>query len=286
MVYVNGERAGKVIIQLAPTGMVPTKKDNPHIPVTPEEIARDTQKAYKLGASVVHVHARDEKGRPTYRKEVYADIISRIRDRCPGIIVCASTSGRNDPDIRHRAEVLELGPEMASLTVGTVNFQENPSINPQEAVQALAKAMYDRGIKPEIEVFEPGFINTAKYLAKKGRIKEPLHFNILAGSLGSVPADMRDIVYMVDSLPQGSTWSATGIGRFRLQGIAAALLMGGHVRVGLEDSVYYDHDEKSLATNPGLVRKVAAMAGSLGREIATPAEARHILGLSEARRGL
>jgi 3-keto-5-aminohexanoate cleavage enzyme len=279
MVYVNGEHAGKMIIQLAPTGMVPTKKDNPYTPITPEEIARDTYEAYKLGASVVHVHARDEEGKPTHRKDVYADIFSRIRDKCPDIIICASTSGRTDPNTDHRTEVLELKPDMASLTMGSVNFLKNQSMNSMETIITLAEAMSERGVKPELEVFEPGFINNARYLVKKGHLSMHLHFNLLLGSLGNIPADIRDLVYMVDSLPEGCTWSAAGIGRFQTQIAATAILMGGHVRIGLEDSLFYDQGRSELATNENLIKRVVDIANSLGREIATPKEARKILGL-------
>jgi 3-keto-5-aminohexanoate cleavage enzyme len=258
---------------------VPTKNDTPYVPITPEEIAKDAHEAYMLGASVIHVHARGEDGSPTYKKEVYEDIFSMIREKCPDIIICASTSGRADPDIGHRMEVLELDPEMASLTVGSVNFVKNPSFNSLETLQVLSHAMNERGIKPEVEAFEPGFINNAKYLVKKGCLKTPLHFNLLLGSLGSIPADIRDLVYMIESLPDGCTWSAAGIGRFQTQVVAAAILMGGNVRIGIEDSIYYDYEKKRLATNKELVERVVRIARELGREIASPGEARRILGL-------
>jgi uncharacterized protein (DUF849 family) len=278
-VYVDGQPSGKLIIQLAPTGMVPTHKDSPHVPLTPVEIAEDTYRSYKLGVSSVHVHARDEAGNPTYKKEVYGEIFSAIRKKCPDIIICASTSGRSDRSLEHRAEVLELRPDMASLMMGTVNFIKNPSMNSQEDIIALAKTMEEHGVKPELEAFEPGFVNVAKYLSKKSHLREPLHFNLLMGSLGSVPAEARDLVYMVGSLPAGSTWGAGGIGRYQLQVNVASILMGGHVRVGLEDSLYYSYPEKKLATNEMLVERVVRIANELGREIATPAEARAILGL-------
>jgi len=277
--YVKGEPAAKLIIKLAPTGMIPTKDDTPHVPVTPEEIARDTYQAYILGASVVHVHARDQQGKPTYRREVFEEIFSRIREKCPDIIICATTSGRVHPQVEHRGEVLDLKPDMASLTVGSLNFPKYASVNPPETIRTLATLMNERGILPELEIFESGFINTAKYLARKGYLKEPLHFSLLLGSLGSIPADTRDLVYLVESLPPGSTWSATGIGRFQTQINAGAMLMGGHVRVGIEDSIYYNYPEKQLATNVDLVDRIVRIAKLLGRDIATPGEAREILGL-------
>lgn len=273
------EPVGKLIIKLAPTGMIPTKRDTPYVPVTTEEIVRDTHKAYRLGASVVHVHARDEQGRPTHRREYFEKIFREIKKKCSDIIICATTSGRVTPQVEHRSEVLDLEPEMASLTVGSLNFPRYPSVNSLETIEALATLMRDRGILPELEIFESGFINTAKYLVRKGCLNQPLHFNLLLGSLGSIPADIRDLVYLVESLPSGSTWSATGIGRFQTQINVAAILMGGHVRVGIEDSIYYNYPKKELGTNAQLVKRIVRIAKELGREIATPDEAREVLGL-------
>jgi len=277
--YVNGERAGKLIIQLAPTGMIPTKQTNPHVPITPDEIARDTCEAYRLGASMVHVHARDEQGVPTYRKEVFAEIFSKIHERCPDIIICATTSGRFHTDMELRSQVLDLRPEMATLSVAMVNFFDHPSINTPETVEYLARRMNDLGIKPELEIFEAGSINTARYLLKKGILKHPLHFNLLLGSLGSIPADIRDLVYLVGSIPSGNTWSGAGIGRFQTQINAAAILMGGHVRTGIEDTLYMDDAQTAFATNKALVERIVRIAGEFNREIATPDEARRILGI-------
>jgi 3-keto-5-aminohexanoate cleavage enzyme len=273
------ELADKLIIKLAPTGMIPTKNDTPYVPVTPNEIVRDVYKAYKLGVSVVHVHARDEQGKPTHKKEYFKEIFLRIKKKCPDIIICATTSGRVTPQVEHRSEVLDLNPEMASLTVGSMNFPQYPSVNSPETIRSLAKLMRDKGISPELEIFEAGFINTAKYLKMKGYLESPLHFNLLLGSLGSIPANIRDLVYLVESLPSGSTWSATGIGRFQTQINVAAMLMGGHVRVGIEDSIFYNYPKRELATNERLVKRIVGIAKEIGREIATPDEAREILGV-------
>lgn len=278
--YAKGEEVGKLIIKLAPTGMIPTKGETPHVPITAREISEDTFKAYKLGASVVHVHARDDDGRPTYKKEIFSEIFRRIKEKCPDIIICATTSGRVHPQVEHRTEVLDLIPEMASLTLGSFNFPKYPSVNSLETIKLLSTLMKDRCILPEIEIFEAGFINTSMYLARNGYFKTPLHYNLLLGSLGSIPADIRDLVYLVDSLPIGSTWSATGIGRFQTQINIAAILMGGHVRVGIEDSIYYNYPKKELSTNEKLVKRIVRIADEVGREIASPDEARAILGLN------
>lgn len=272
--------AEKLIIKLAPTGMIPTKEDTPNVPITPEEIIKDTHEAYKLGASVVHIHARDEQGRPTHESRYFKEIFQGIKEKCPDIIICATTSGRVTPQVEHRSEVLDLYPEMASLTMGSMNFLKHPSVNSFKTIIKLAKIMMDRGICPELEIFEPGFINTAKYLVNKGYLKPPLHFNLLLGSLGSISAGIRDLVFLVDSLPSGSTWSATGIGRFQTQINVAAILMGGHVRVGIEDSIFYSYPKKELATNINLVKRIVTLAKVMDRDIATPTEARKILGLT------
>jgi 3-keto-5-aminohexanoate cleavage enzyme len=279
--YVNGTLVDKLIIKLAPTGMIPMKEDTPYVPLTPQEIAEDTLKAYNLGVSVVHVHARDEGGNPTHKREYFEEIISRIKDECPDIIICATTSGRVTPQVEHRTEVLDLDVEMASLTMGSLNFPKYPSVNSLETIKRLALYMKSKGTLPELEIFEPGFINTAKYLERHSFFNKPMHFNFLLGSLGSIPADMKDLVYLVESLPRGSTWSATGIGRYQTQINVAAILMGGHVRVGIEDSIYYDYPKKTLATNESLVKRIAMIAKELGREIASPDEARRIIGLKE-----
>jgi 3-keto-5-aminohexanoate cleavage enzyme len=277
--------ADKLIITLAPTGMIPTKNETPYVPLTPEEIVNDTCEAYKLGASVVHVHARDRQGRPTHEKGIFKEIFEGIRKKCPDIIICASTSGRINPQVEHRAEVLELSPEMASLTVGSLNFPQAASVNPLQTIRTLATKIKERGIIPELEIFEAGFINTAKYLAKKGILEKPLHFCLLLGSLGSIPAKISDLAYLVGSLPPGSIWSATGIGRFQIQINTAAILMGGHVRVGIEDSIFYNYPTKELATNKKLVERIVRISRDLHRDIATPAEAREILGLRRETKG-
>jgi 3-keto-5-aminohexanoate cleavage enzyme len=272
------EQVGKMIITLAPTGMIPTKKDTPYVPVTPEEIANETYQAYKLGVSIVHVHARDENGNPTYKKEFYEKIFTEIKRKCPDIIICASTSGRIFPQVEHRAEVLDLYPDMASLTMGSMNFPQYPSVNSLDTIKKLSKIMMERNILPELEIFEPGFINTSKYLFKKGYLKQ-LQFCLLLGSLGSIPANISDLSYLVQSLPSGSNWSATGIGRFQTQINVAAMLMGGHIRVGIEDSIYYNYPKEELATNVKLVERILRLSKDLNREIATPKETREILRL-------
>ncbi len=292
----------KVVINCALTGMVPTKTDTPHVPTTPEEIAREAQECIEAGASMLHVHARDEEGRPTYRKEIYEDTIGRIRELDSEVIVCASTSGRLYKDPARRAEVLSLRgkarPDMGSLTLGSFNFPRtiislarregdgertydlSISPNPPETIMYLAGEMRERGIKPELEVFEAGMINYGVYLMGKGVLpNDKPYFNLLLGSLGAARANMASLAHMVNSLPTQAIWAAAGIGRFQLPITAGALVMGGGVRIGIEDNIHYDYEKAKLATNGMLVQRVVRLAHELGREIAAPFETREMLGL-------
>ena len=273
----------KLIINLAPTGAVPTKEDNPHLPVTPREIAADARRACALGASIIHLHARDEHGRPTQRKEVFGEIIGRIREECAEAIICVSTSGRGGVGLAARMEALDLDgdcrPDMASLSLGSLNFADGCSVNPPEVVAALLERMQGRGIRPELEVFELGMANYARFLIHRGLLAGRLYANVLLGSLGTAAAHPKHLVGIVEELPPGVVWAATGVGRFAFPVQSLALVMGGHVRVGLEDSLYMDPDKEELATNEKLVARVAGLAQALGREVATPREARLMLGL-------
>jgi uncharacterized protein (DUF849 family) len=269
----------KLIIKAALTGMIPNKEDTPYVPIYTDEIIKDGYRAIESGATVLHIHARDETGKPTYKKEIFKEIFDGIREKYPDIIICATTSGRVDPQVEHRSEVLSLNPEMASLTIGSMNFPKYPSVNPPETIKKLAEIMKNRNILPELEIFEAGFINYAIYLVKKGYLKNSLHFNLLLGSLGAIPANLRDLTYIVDSLPEDATWSATGIGRFQTQINTAAIIMGGHVRVGIEDSIYYYYPTKELATNEKLIKRIVRISRELGRDIAKIEDTRRILGL-------
>jgi len=280
----NDVLAGKpVIINAALTGMVPSKEDTPHVPITIEEIAADVEAVADAGASVVHLHPRDENGKPTCDPEIYRRLIGAVRTRCPDIVICASCSGRIESDVDVRGVALtfegDLKPDLASLTCGSMNFPQQVSVNAPQTIVELARRMKDRGIKPEVEVFEPGMINYARYLIHKNLVDEPIYVNILLGNLGTTLATTLDLGHMITLLPEGSVWSVAGIGRYQLTANTLALAVGGHVRVGLEDNPYYDWEEKSPATNRMLVERVVRIAGELGRPAATPKQAREIIGL-------
>lgn len=274
---------GKLIINLAPTGMVPTKSQTPHVPLSPAEIAADAARCVAAGAAIVHLHARDENGAPTYRADVYREIIAAVRALCPRVIICVSTSGRTFKTLEQRAAALDLEgeckPEMASLTLGSLNFPRQASINEPEMIAALAARMHERGITPELEIFDWGMIDYAKYLLDRGVLRPPLYFNVLLGSLGTLAARPLHLAMLVESLPDGATWAGAGIGRYQFAVNSWAIAMGGHVRVGLEDNIFLDVEKQHPATNEELVRRLAHLAAACEREIATPDEARTLIGL-------
>ena len=276
-----------LLINAALTGMVPTKADNPALPVTPKEIAEDAARCIHAGASIVHLHARDDEGRPTYRKEVYAEILGAIRERCPSAILCVSTSGRTFKTFEQRADVLDLDddvkPDMASLTLGSLNFPKQASVNDPEMIRRLAERMYERAIVPELEIFDLGMVDYGRYLLEHGALRPPLYFNLLLGSLGTLSATPFNLATLAAALPPGSAWAGAGIGRFQLFVNSMAITMGGHVRVGLEDNLWLDAGKRRLASNLELVERLVRIARAAEREIATPEQARMLTGLSAER---
>ena len=279
----------KLIVNLAGTGMVPTKEDNPAVPITTREIVDDCARCAALGASIFHLHARDGQGRPTWRPEVHRDIVLGVRERCPDAIVCVSTSGRNFKEFSERAAVLDLDgdarPDMASLTLGSLNFPTQASVNEPAMIRALAERMRERGIVPELEVFDAGMVDYAHYLIEREILRPPFYVNLLLGSLGTLAATPFNLATLVKSLPSQpvATWAGAGIGRFQFFVNSLAIAMGGHVRVGLEDNLYMDTEKQRLATNPALVERLVRLAAAAERQIASPTEARAMIGLPPAR---
>jgi 3-keto-5-aminohexanoate cleavage enzyme len=273
----------KLIINVALTGMVPRKAENAAVPVTPDEIAEDARLCVEAGASIVHLHAREADGTPTTDPEAFAEIIRRVRAACSDVIVCVTTSGRRFPEFERRAQVLDLDgdvkPEMASLTLGSLNFPKQASINEPETIHRLAERMNERGIVPELEVFDFGMADYAKFLIRHGVLQPPFYANLLLGSLGTLSASPFNLATLAASLPEGTTWAAAGIGRYEFWVNAMAITMGGHVRVGLEDNLFMDVERTTPATNEALVRRLARLATAAGREIARPFEARALIGL-------
>lgn len=266
----------ELIINVALTGMVPTQEDNPALPVTPDEIAADIERCYNAGASIFHIHARDENGQPTWRREVYDEIITKARARVPEAILCGSTSGRNWSELEKRADVLKCDIDMASLTLGSLNFPTGASVNEPETIKRLASWMDSLSIIPELEIFELGMLDYAHYLIDRELLQPPYYFNFLLGSLGTLHARPQNLLYLVNNLPEGATWAATGIGRYQFEVNCWAIAMGGHVRVGLEDSIWMDQDRTDPATNVRLVDRLVSIGWKLGREPATPQQVRQL----------
>lgn len=272
----------KFIFNFTPTGMIPTKDMTPHIPITPDEIINQISEVADLGINMVHLHARDPiTGEPTYKKEVYAEIIRGIKNRHRNLILCVSTSGRTFSEFEKRSDCLhlegELKPDFGSLTLSSLNFNNQASISTPQMIQALAREMLERGIRPELEAFDVGMINYAKYLIEKELIHPPYYFNLILGNIACAQANLLNLGLMINELPVGSIWSVGGVGRFQLPMNAAALVAGGGVRVGLEDNIWFDDERTRLVTNRELVERVLSIAHALGRVPYTGREARELL---------
>lgn len=277
----NGGALDKLIITVAPTGSVPRKKDTPHVPVTPDEIAETAYRCEQEGAAIIHVHCRDDQERPTSHYEIFRETVDKIRRRTK-LVVMTSTSGIAGTTDEERAEPLRTKPEMGSLTTGSLNFAgRKPSIvyvNTVETVQFLAKRMLDLGIKPEIEAFDVGFISQGRKLIETGLVQEPAHFQLVMGVDGGVPATIENVLHMRDQLPPTATYVVAGMSRMQLPMTTMAILMGGHVRVGLEDNLYLR--KGVLARNEELVARARHLAEDFQREVASPDEARKVMGLA------
>jgi uncharacterized protein (DUF849 family) len=275
--------ADELIVNLCPTGMVPTRADTPHVPLTPQEVAADVRRCANSGASIVHIHPRDSEGRPTQDPEVAAGFIRAVREAAPEVVVCITTSGRVQHELEGRVKVVELTgdakPEMASLTLGSLNFPKQASINAPETIQGLARRMGECGVVPEWEVFDFGMLDYANYLREHGLLGGPAYVNLLLGSLGSLTASPLNLALLVERLPQGATWAAAGIGRSQFAMNRLAVAMGGGVRVGLEDNIWFNDDRTELATNARLVERLVKIARAMGREPATPDQVRTRLGI-------
>ena len=275
----------KRIISAALTGNWGTKETNPNIPMTPEEIADSAYAAYKAGAAAVHLHMRDEQMRPTMDVERFRKCVSLIREKCD-VIINITSSGDHTGEHIGSDEIrccpfAELKPEMGSYDCGTMNWMNSCVFsNPPSLLEMLGTTMIEAGVKPELEIFDGGMIGTTLYYIKKGYIKTPAHYQFVLGCPGGLDATVDNLVFLHRMLPEGSTWSATGIGRGHVPIMMAALAMGGHVRVGLEDNVYY---EKGVLadSNAQLVERAAQIIRSCGMKVATPDEARAILGLKK-----
>ena len=270
----------KLIITACICGAEVTKEHNPAVPYTVEEIANEAYGAYKAGASIIHLHVRYDDGTPTQDVERFRECFEAIRAKCPDVIIQPSTGGAVGMSNDERLQPITLMPEMATLDCGTCNFGgDDIFVNTENMIKDFGEKMIARGIKPEVEVFDKGMIDMANRLCKKGYIKTPMHFDVVMGVNGGISGEPRDLIFMKESIPQGSTWTVAGVGRYEFPMAVMGILMGGHVRVGFEDNVYLSKGVLAKS-NAELVEKVVRLAKEFGREIATPDEAREILGLA------
>lgn len=270
----------KVIVTAALTGAVTTKRDNPNLPTQPQEIAEAAIRCYEAGAAVVHIHVRDDDDTASMRFDKFQETVGRIRESgCPVVLNLTSSGGQGFSWEERMKPFQELKPEMASFDAGTMNWLNSVVfMNEPKFLELCAREMTAAGVKPEIEVFDMGMLNTAKYYIKQGYLQEPAHFQLCLGAPGGMEATTENLVYLVNHLPEQCTWSAFGIGRGASEITLAALAMGGNVRVGLEDNVYYNAGEPAQS-NEQFITRLKRVAEEFGKQLATPDEARRILGL-------
>ena len=269
----------KLIITAAICGAEVTKDQNPNVPYTVEEIVREAKSAYDAGAAVVHVHVREDDGTPTQSRERFRVCMDAIKAAIPDVILIPSTGGAVGMTAEERLQPTELFPEMATLDCGTCNFGDDVFENTMPTMRAFGKRMLENNIKPEYECFEMGHLDTILKMAKKGQVPgDPMQFNFVLGVPGCTPATVKNLCWLVDAIPAGSTWTATGVGRSAFQLAAPTIVMGGNVRVGFEDNIYLSRGVLARS-NGELVEKVVRLSRELGRESASPAEAREILSL-------
>jgi uncharacterized protein (DUF849 family) len=271
-----------LIIDFTPTGMIPTRSMTPYVPLSVTEIIDDVLGAWELGVTKVHLHARDPQTElPTYKKEVYGAIIEGIRKYAPNLVLCVSLSGRTFNKFEERSEVLDLDgvlkPDMGSLTLSSLNFNQIASVNSPEMIQKLALRMKEKGIVPELEAFDAGMINYAKYLIRKELISAPYYFNILLGNIACAQADILYAGLMIRDLPEGSFWSLAGIGDNQLKINSVSVAIGGGVRVGLEDNIWYDSSRTMPARNIDLIKRIHVLAEANGRKVMTSEKFRKLL---------
>lgn len=270
-----------VIITAALTGAMTPKDINEHIPLTPEEIAENAYRCWLAGAAIVHLHMRDDQGAGTMDSEKFAQTIRLLRNHrdCDVIINCTTSGDHRANDAQRMAHVSSLdGIEMASWDSGSFNWMPGGVfINSPQFLGSLGEVLTTRGIKPEAEIFDAGMLGIAEYFVEQGKLPRPLHYQFCLGVPGGMPATVENLLYLTLHIPADATWSAFGIGKYHLPILYAVIALGGHVRVGLEDNVYFS--KGVTATNMQLVERAAQAIRLFGKQVATPAKARKLLGI-------
>jgi len=271
----------KVILTVATTGAWPTKKDTPYIPLQPEEIADEVFACYKAGASIAHIHVRDDQDQASMSFEKFEKTVKLIRERCDIVLNLTTSGGLGLSDEERMKPFMELKPEMASFDCGSMNWAHSTVfLNTPSFLEKLGKTMRESEVKPEIEIFDAGMVYNALYYLKKGILDSPPHFQFVLGAPGGMAATVENLVYLKNLIPKEATWSAFGIGKMHLPILYATLALGGHVRVGMEDNIYYSKGVLAKS-NVEFVERTKRTVAELGKEIASPDEARKMLGLRD-----
>jgi len=272
----------KVIITVAPTGAWPSKQDNPNIPLQPKEIAEEVYACWMAGAAVAHIHVRDDNNKSSMNFDKFVETVEYIRATDCDIILNLTTSGQLGlKDEERMKHLIALKPEMASYDCGSMNWMHNSVFeNSPRFLEKLGLVMQENSIKPEIEIFDAGMVYNALYYLKKGVLKAPLHFQFVLGAPGGMAATVENLVFLKSLIPEGSTWGALGIGKGHLPIMFTTLALGGHVRVGMEDNIYYARGVLAKS-NVEFVERARRLILEADKDIATPDEARIILGLTK-----
>ncbi len=270
----------KLIITAAITGSRIPRSRTPYIPITPEEIMCSAVECWKAGASIVHIHVRNPKtGIGTQDMDLFRQVIEPLREKT-NLILCLTTSGIPGYNLptKERLQVLNLKPELASLDAGSINLGDSIFVNTPEFLEEAAQRMREKSVKPELEIFDVGMIVTCLRMRERGFFDDPLHFQFVLGTPWGSPGTPRSLFHMCEMIPEDATWSVIGVGKVHLPMSMMALCMGGHIRVGMEDNIYYRRDQL-VRKNAQFVERIVRIAGEYGREIASPDEAREILSL-------
>lgn len=262
----------KILINFCPTGMVPQKKHTPYVPISPNEIIEQTHEAFEEGITIAHLHARDQEGVPTYLKNTYRNIFEGVRKHCPELVICGSTSGRNFPEFEKRSEVIELSPDMCSLTLSSLNFLRQASVNAPDMIISLAEKMKEYGVVPELECFDMGMINYGKYLIKKGIIDGPIYWNLLFGNIAGFQPTLSQMGAALQEIDNDHYASLAGLGEYQFPVNSTAIAMGYGVRVGLEDNIWWDAEKSKKCTNLELVKRIHQLMEINGKKLFTAVE--------------
>lgn len=269
----------KTIITVATTGAFPTKEDNPNIPLTPKEIAADVYECWQAGAAIAHLHMRDDLGKGTMNLDKFRETVGLIREKCDIVINLTTSGDLNATDETRMEHVIDLKPELASYDCGSMNWAHSGLfINHPKFLEKLGQVMINNDVRPEIEIFDAGMFYNSLYYIKKNLIKTPAYYQLVLGAAGGTAATVENLVYLRNLLPPEAHWSAFGIGKGHLPVLLTTLAMGGHVRVGMEDNVFYSKGQLAKS-NAEFVARAVRLANEAGRSPATPAEARTILSL-------